>query len=118
MLYQERDAPHIGNGDRGVEMCDAEILDELTTRRGELKVRTVSFNEEKHGQVNMNCFAFSLLLYLTRRSNKAKQRKYWVIHIDALSLRANFRKTLPYSPSRLSIQTGQSEFIVNHVLST
>ena len=46
-------------------MCDAEILDELTTSRGELKVRTVSFSEEKHGQVNMNCFALSLSLSLS-----------------------------------------------------
>lgn len=34
-----------------VEMCDGEILDELTTNRGELKVRTMSFNEDKHSQV-------------------------------------------------------------------
>lgn len=34
-----------------VEVCDAEILDELTTNRGEIKVRTVSLNEEKHIQV-------------------------------------------------------------------
>jgi hypothetical protein len=40
-------------------MCDAEILDELTTSRGELKVRTVSFSEEKRGQV------YELLCYLS-----------------------------------------------------
>lgn len=34
-------------------MCDAEILDELTTSRGELKVRNVSFSEEKSGQVKL-----------------------------------------------------------------
>ncbi|XP_061365058.1 boron transporter 4-like [Gastrolobium bilobum] len=33
------------------EMGDAEILDELTTSRGELKVRTTSFSEERRGQV-------------------------------------------------------------------
>ncbi|GMI80249.1 hypothetical protein like AT4G32510 [Hibiscus trionum] len=32
--------------------CDAEILDEMTTRRGELKLRTVSFKEEKLHQVH------------------------------------------------------------------
>lgn len=32
-------------------MCDAEILDELTTSRGELKVRNVSFSEDRHGLV-------------------------------------------------------------------
>ncbi|XP_058734412.1 boron transporter 4 [Vicia villosa] len=33
------------------ELSDSEILDELTTSRGELKVRTLSFKEERHGQV-------------------------------------------------------------------
>ncbi|XP_060205631.1 boron transporter 4-like [Lycium barbarum] len=38
--------------DEGItEICDAEILDELTTSRGELKVRTVSFSEDKRPQV-------------------------------------------------------------------
>ncbi|KAL4386999.1 hypothetical protein GQ457_09G024870 [Hibiscus cannabinus] len=32
--------------------CDAEILDEMTTHRGELKLRTVSFKEEKLHQVH------------------------------------------------------------------
>ncbi|KAH0687555.1 boron transporter 4 [Solanum tuberosum] len=34
-----------------IEICDAEILDELTTSRGEFKVRTVSFSEDKRPQV-------------------------------------------------------------------
>lgn len=46
-FYQEREAHVLGNEEGEVEMCDAEILDELTTSRGELKVRTVSFSEEK-----------------------------------------------------------------------
>ncbi|EHA8589710.1 Bicarbonate transporter, eukaryotic [Cocos nucifera] len=33
------------------ELCDAEILDELTTSRGELKIRTKSFSDEKFLQV-------------------------------------------------------------------
>jgi len=33
------------------EIGNAEILDELTTNRGELKVRTVSFGEERNCQV-------------------------------------------------------------------
>ncbi|KAL2493428.1 Boron transporter 4 [Abeliophyllum distichum] len=46
----ENEGTHIGNG--GEEnICDAEILDELTTSRGELKLRTVSFTEEKRPQV-------------------------------------------------------------------
>ncbi|KAF7814340.1 boron transporter 4-like [Senna tora] len=32
------------------EMGDGEILDDLTTSRGELKIRTVSFSEERHPQ--------------------------------------------------------------------
>nr|GEU43429.1 boron transporter 4-like [Tanacetum cinerariifolium] len=33
-----------------VSICDAEILYELTTSRGELKVRNLSFNEDKRTQ--------------------------------------------------------------------
>jgi hypothetical protein len=51
VFYQEREAPVLGNEEGKVEMCDAEILDELTTSRGELKVRTVSFREENTTQV-------------------------------------------------------------------
>lgn len=51
LSFNEREAQHLGNVEGGVEMCDAEILDELTTSRGELKVRNASFNEEKRGQV-------------------------------------------------------------------
>lgn len=47
-FYQEiAESPRVG----AREMADAEILDELTTSRGELKVRTVSFNEERRSQV-------------------------------------------------------------------
>ncbi|KAB1218642.1 Boron transporter 4 [Morella rubra] len=52
LSFNEREAAHLGNGGGGgVEICDAEILDELTTSRGELKVRNVSFSEEKRVQV-------------------------------------------------------------------
>jgi len=52
------DSPSFGS----MEMSDSEILDELTTSRGELKLRTLSFREERHGQVSgdqrlqLNCF--------------------------------------------------------------
>ncbi|KAK9269426.1 hypothetical protein L1049_001199 [Liquidambar formosana] len=36
-----------GDEDSEVELCDAEILDELTTSRGEFKLRSVSFNDDK-----------------------------------------------------------------------
>lgn len=51
MLVQGKDSTHIVEGGDEVEMCDAEILDVLTTNRGELKIRTRSFNEDGHGQV-------------------------------------------------------------------
>ncbi|KAI4324144.1 hypothetical protein L6164_023706 [Bauhinia variegata] len=47
-FYQDMESPRF----ESIEIGDAEILDELTTSRGELKVRTVSFNnEERGGQV-------------------------------------------------------------------
>lgn len=49
--FKERETPRLGNEEDGVEMFDAELLDELTTSRGELKVRTVSFSEDRKGQV-------------------------------------------------------------------
>ncbi|OWM81813.1 boron transporter 4-like isoform X2 [Punica granatum] len=39
------EAPHLGSTESRIEVCDAETLDELTTSRGELKVRTMSFGE-------------------------------------------------------------------------
>lgn len=43
--------PNLCEKEGELEMCDAEILDEITTSRGELKVRNVSFSEERHGVV-------------------------------------------------------------------
>jgi hypothetical protein len=45
-----------------VEQSDAEILDELTTSRGELKVRA-SFREDKRGQVEYQQFFISNLVF-------------------------------------------------------
>ncbi|WOK93921.1 boron transporter 4-like isoform X2 [Canna indica] len=48
LSFAEREASISGiDEDPAVEMCDAEILDDLTTRRGELKHRTRSFNEDR-----------------------------------------------------------------------
>ncbi|KHG27141.1 Putative boron transporter 5 -like protein [Gossypium arboreum] len=41
-----------------VERFDAELLDELTTSRGELKLRNVSFGEERKGQVGCSGFPY------------------------------------------------------------
>ncbi|KAL5756325.1 hypothetical protein ACOSQ2_021071 [Xanthoceras sorbifolium] len=52
LSFRETEMSSHGNEEgHGVGMCDAEILDELTTRRGELKVRTVSFNEDRNNQI-------------------------------------------------------------------
>ena len=48
-----------------MEICDAEMLDELTTSRGELKVRTVSFSEDRAGQVNLILSVFYVYLVLS-----------------------------------------------------
>ena len=50
---------------------NAEILDELTTSRGEVKVRTFSFSEERHSQVTpiqalLDLELNALVLSLTR----------------------------------------------------
>ncbi|XP_011035643.1 PREDICTED: boron transporter 4-like isoform X4 [Populus euphratica] len=49
--FKEREERVLGNEEGIVEMCDAEILDELTTSRGELKFRNVSSREENATQV-------------------------------------------------------------------
>lgn len=48
---QEMDSSHGGSNEGDVSICDAEILDELTTSRGELKLRNLSFKEDRRTQV-------------------------------------------------------------------
>lgn len=45
------------------EKSDAEIFDELTTSRGELKVRTVSFTEDGRNQVRKHSCSCTFNLY-------------------------------------------------------
>ncbi|TYI83404.1 hypothetical protein E1A91_D05G290600v1, partial [Gossypium mustelinum] len=47
---REMDISRLENEADAVERFDAELLDELTTSREELKLRTVSFSEERKGQ--------------------------------------------------------------------
>ncbi|KAK1434076.1 hypothetical protein QVD17_10994 [Tagetes erecta] len=47
---QEVDSTHSASNDGDVSICDAEILDELTTSRGELKLRNLSFKEDRRTQ--------------------------------------------------------------------
>ncbi|OAY36793.1 boron transporter 4 isoform X1 [Manihot esculenta] len=51
LSFKEKEAAGVRNEEGKVEVCDAEMLDELTTSRGEFKVRTVSFHEDNRGQV-------------------------------------------------------------------
>ena len=44
------ESTHSGKAEDGMDLSDGEILDELTTSRGEVKRRTLSFGEEKHAQ--------------------------------------------------------------------
>ncbi|XP_012570733.1 boron transporter 4-like isoform X1 [Cicer arietinum] len=46
LSFKEVESPRVGSKEIG----NAEILDELTTNRGELKVRTISFSEERNNQ--------------------------------------------------------------------
>ncbi|KAJ4707941.1 putative Boron transporter [Melia azedarach] len=49
---REMEAPEDGREESDDEFYDAEILDELTTHRGELKLRTVGFKEDRYYQVH------------------------------------------------------------------
>ena len=50
MYVQDAESTYFGNTEVGMDLSDGEILDELTTSRGEVKRRTLSFGEEKHLQ--------------------------------------------------------------------
>lgn len=47
LSFGDQDRSQLGLDETSVDICDAEILDELTTSRGELKHRSVSFKEDK-----------------------------------------------------------------------
>ncbi|XP_031378469.1 boron transporter 4-like [Punica granatum] len=47
LSHRENEAPELGGMEGRMQVCDAETLDELTTSRGELKVRTSSFSEHR-----------------------------------------------------------------------
>lgn len=52
-VQHEMEPTHSGNEENVVELSDTEILDELTTSRGELKLRSsISFKEDKRSQVH------------------------------------------------------------------
>jgi hypothetical protein len=46
-LVQEREPSDVGSDGGADDFYDAEILDEMTTNRGELKLRTSSLKEER-----------------------------------------------------------------------
>ncbi|XP_050230952.1 probable boron transporter 7 [Mercurialis annua] len=57
LMLREREVPELGTeSSDGDDFFDAEILDEMTTNRGELKLRTLSFKEDKLYQVHPQQF--------------------------------------------------------------
>ncbi|KAI3512651.1 hypothetical protein L1887_19969 [Cichorium endivia] len=48
---RETDIAHSKNDEDEMTVCDAEILDEMTTSRGEIKIRNLSFNEDRRTQI-------------------------------------------------------------------
>ncbi|KAL6331216.1 hypothetical protein AAG906_009644 [Vitis piasezkii] len=50
--FKDLEPTHSGHKEGEVEICDAEILDELTTSRGELKLRSLSCPEDWISQVH------------------------------------------------------------------
>ncbi|GFY99798.1 HCO3- transporter family [Actinidia rufa] len=52
MSFKAGDPVLMGNENNEFDTCDSEILDQLTTSRGELKLRSVSFSEERISQVH------------------------------------------------------------------
>ena len=55
MCKQKREPADSGSDESTEDFYDAEILDEITTNRGEFKLRTVSFNEDRFSQVTGKC---------------------------------------------------------------
>lgn len=54
---QDCEESETGSGNDSVEVCDAEILDALTTSRGEFKRRSVSFNDRSLQVINLRSIA-------------------------------------------------------------
>ncbi|ONK66531.1 uncharacterized protein A4U43_C06F9160 [Asparagus officinalis] len=51
LSFGDKDRAQLDSSSNDVDVCDAEILDELTTSRGEFKHRSLSFNEDRTSQV-------------------------------------------------------------------
>lgn len=76
IVCQDREGPRVGEMEGELEMCDAEILDELTTSRGELKLRSVSVREERHGLVIKLYPRIILLLLLEFRNVHVERARH------------------------------------------
>ncbi|XP_042478462.1 boron transporter 4-like [Macadamia integrifolia] len=50
--FREQESSQNVSDEYAVDLCDREILDQFTTHRGELKLRTLSYNEERRSQVH------------------------------------------------------------------
>ncbi|KAG6534013.1 hypothetical protein ZIOFF_007894 [Zingiber officinale] len=60
LSFAEGEGSPTENDDNQIDVCDAEILDELTTHRGELKHRAMSFKEERSQVTILKWNAFSI----------------------------------------------------------
>ncbi|KAI3463374.1 hypothetical protein Pfo_020037 [Paulownia fortunei] len=83
LSIREMEVPYLGNIEGEVEICDAEILDELTTNRGELKVRTVSFSEDRLPQIKLKIiFELSSMPRIYKSRTVKKNIKNSSIYLD------------------------------------
>ncbi|OVA03127.1 hypothetical protein BVC80_8855g26 [Macleaya cordata] len=64
LSFREREMPHIWGEESELELCDTEVLDELISSRGELKLRTSSFNEDKPFQARGSLIISLSFMYM------------------------------------------------------
>lgn len=75
-MVQERELHDLRNEPNdGDDFYDAEILDEMTTHRGELKLRTSSFKEDKLYQARDLVSFYFMLYFFFVFINKQKMKR-------------------------------------------
>ncbi|KAI5660532.1 hypothetical protein M9H77_29325 [Catharanthus roseus] len=77
LSFRETEPPYRPNQEGRMEKSDAEILDELTTSRGELKLRNVSFSEEERPQIMYNYYY--ILKYKHGKVKKSSSRELLIM---------------------------------------
>ncbi|MFS7971053.1 putative bicarbonate transporter [Helianthus anomalus] len=74
---REMDSAGGGSNEDDVSICDAEILDELTTSRGEFKVRSLSIKDDRRTQVTIIITEYDLVVSLVARSYSSGPNLRW-----------------------------------------